>query len=56
MSGADASFRRVLQLEPDRALEHFQLGLLAAARGGKAEASSEFERAAQLGAAAPNRR
>jgi tetratricopeptide (TPR) repeat protein len=45
---SEAAFRQVLQLNPNHAPAHFQLGLLFAARGDKTQASAEFQRAVEL--------
>jgi len=45
---AESAFRQVLQLNPNHALAHLQLGLLVAAKGDRAEAVAEFENAAKL--------
>ncbi len=45
---AESAFREVLQLDPNHALAHLQLGLLLAANGDRAEAVVEFENAVKL--------
>jgi superkiller protein 3 len=44
----EAAFRQVLELNPNHAPAHFQLGLLLAGRGDKVQASSEFQKAVEL--------
>ena len=45
---AESAFRQVLQLNPDHASAHLQLGLLFSAKGDRTEAAAEFENAARL--------
>jgi len=45
---AETAFRQVLQLNPNHALAHLQLGFLFAAKGDRAEAAAEFENAGKL--------
>ena len=45
---AESAFRQVLQLNPNHALAHLQLGLLFSDKGDRAEAAVEFKNAARL--------
>jgi tetratricopeptide (TPR) repeat protein len=45
---AKAAFEHVLELDPNHAQAHFQLGLLLKAAGGQGQAAAEFEKATEL--------